>query len=52
MTPAGPRAAGRLVTEDWDRYNGASVVFEPARMTEDQLRHAQRRRRGGRLLVE
>jgi len=35
------RAEGRLVTEDWDRYNGASVVFQPKRMTEDQLRHAQ-----------
>lgn len=35
------RRQGRLRTEDWDRYNGASVVFEPARMTPEQLQHAQ-----------
>jgi len=35
------RREGRLLTTDWDRYNGASVVFEPARMTVDELRHAQ-----------
>ncbi len=32
---------GRLLTRDWERYNGASVVFQPRRMTVDQLRHAQ-----------
>jgi radical SAM superfamily enzyme YgiQ (UPF0313 family) len=32
---------GRLLTTDWDKYNGATVVFEPARMTATQLRHAQ-----------
>ena len=32
---------GRLLTEDWDKYNGATVVFEPRRMTPGQLRHAQ-----------
>lgn len=33
--------AGRLLTRDWDKYNGASIVFEPRRMTAQQLRHAQ-----------
>ncbi len=32
---------GRLLTQEWDRYNGATVVFQPRRMTIDQLRHAQ-----------
>ena len=32
---------GRLRTRDWQRYNGASVVFEPARMAPRELRHAQ-----------
>jgi radical SAM superfamily enzyme YgiQ (UPF0313 family) len=32
---------GRLRTLDWERYNGASVVFEPRQMTAKQLRHAQ-----------
>ena len=32
---------GRLLTRDWDKYNGATVVFEPARMTVEELRHAQ-----------
>ncbi len=32
---------GRLRTRDWERYNGASVVFEPRRMTPRELRHAQ-----------
>jgi radical SAM superfamily enzyme YgiQ (UPF0313 family) len=32
---------GRLRTRDWERYNGASVVFEPRQMTPKQLRHAQ-----------
>jgi len=35
------RAEGRLITQEWDKYNGATVVFQPARMTVDQLRHAQ-----------
>ncbi len=32
---------GRIRTYDWQKYNGASVVFEPKRMTAKQLRHAQ-----------
>ncbi|MEW6250834.1 MAG: radical SAM protein, partial [Planctomycetota bacterium] len=32
---------GRLRTRDWERYNGASVVFEPQRMSVKELRHAQ-----------
>ena len=32
---------GRLRTLDWERYNGASVVYEPRQMTPKQLRHAQ-----------
>jgi radical SAM superfamily enzyme YgiQ (UPF0313 family) len=32
---------GRILSEDWDRYNGTSVVFEPKQMTPMQLRHAQ-----------
>jgi radical SAM superfamily enzyme YgiQ (UPF0313 family) len=32
---------GRLVTYDWDRYNGASVCYRPARMSPLELRHAQ-----------
>jgi radical SAM superfamily enzyme YgiQ (UPF0313 family) len=32
---------GRLRTLDWERYNGASVVYEPRQMTAKQLRHAQ-----------
>jgi hypothetical protein len=32
---------GRLRTLNWERYNGAAVVFEPRRMTAKQLRHAQ-----------
>jgi radical SAM superfamily enzyme YgiQ (UPF0313 family) len=32
---------GRILSRDWDRYNGASVVFQPARMTPAELRHAQ-----------
>jgi len=35
------RGQGRLLTTDWDKYNGASVVFQPARMSAEQLRHAQ-----------
>jgi radical SAM superfamily enzyme YgiQ (UPF0313 family) len=32
---------GRIRTYDWEKYNGASVVYEPKRMTPKQLRHAQ-----------
>jgi radical SAM superfamily enzyme YgiQ (UPF0313 family) len=32
---------GRITSTNWDRYNGASVVFEPKRMSADELRHAQ-----------
>ncbi|MFH1745438.1 MAG: radical SAM protein [Planctomycetota bacterium] len=32
---------GRLRTRDWVRYNGASVVFHPKRMTAKELRHTQ-----------
>ena len=32
---------GRLLTRQWDRYNGATVVFQPDGMSVDQLRHAQ-----------
>ena len=35
------RREGRLLTTDWDKYNGATVVFQPKRMTVEQLRHAQ-----------
>ena len=35
------QAEGRLLTRDWARYNGATVVFQPRRMTVQQLRHAQ-----------
>jgi radical SAM superfamily enzyme YgiQ (UPF0313 family) len=34
-------AEGRLIERDWDRYNGATVVYRPRRMTPQQLRHAQ-----------
>jgi radical SAM superfamily enzyme YgiQ (UPF0313 family) len=32
---------GRLLTREWDRYNGSTVVFEPKGMSVEQLRHAQ-----------
>ena len=35
------RRQGRLLTTDWDRYNGGSVVFQPRRMAPQQLRYAQ-----------
>ena len=35
------RRAGRLLTEDWERYNGVNVVFQPARMSVEQLGRAQ-----------
>jgi radical SAM superfamily enzyme YgiQ (UPF0313 family) len=34
-------AQGRLLTQDWDKYNGATVVFQPQRMTVEELRYAQ-----------
>ena len=35
------RQAGRLLTTDWDKYNGATVVYQPADISADELRHAQ-----------
>ncbi|MCD6303700.1 MAG: B12-binding domain-containing radical SAM protein [Planctomycetes bacterium] len=35
------RAEGRLLSRRWDEYNGATVVFQPRRMTVAELRHAQ-----------
>jgi len=35
------RREGRLLTEEWEKYNGATVVHQPKRMSIDQLRHAQ-----------
>ena len=35
------RDEGRLETTDWDRYNGASVVYQPKRMTSQELRYVQ-----------
>jgi radical SAM superfamily enzyme YgiQ (UPF0313 family) len=35
------KAEGRLLTTDWDQYNGSTVVFQPRRMTVNDLRHAQ-----------
>jgi radical SAM superfamily enzyme YgiQ (UPF0313 family) len=35
------RREGRLLTEDWDKYNGSTVVYRPKRMTVEELRHAQ-----------
>jgi len=32
---------GRLLTEDWDKYNGATVVFQPKQMSINELRHVQ-----------
>ena len=32
---------GRLLTEDWDKYNGATVVFRPDKMSVNELRHVQ-----------
>jgi len=32
---------GRLLTRDWDKYNGATVVYRPKRMSVQELRHAQ-----------
>ncbi len=35
------RRQGRILTERWQLYNGANVVFEPKNFTQAQLRHAQ-----------
>ncbi len=35
------RREGRLLTTDWDKYNGSTVVFTPERMSINELRHAQ-----------
>jgi radical SAM superfamily enzyme YgiQ (UPF0313 family) len=35
------RSEGRLTTTNWDKYNGSTVVYTPARMTVPELRHAQ-----------
>ena len=35
------RDEGRLLTTDWDKYNGSTVVYKPSRMSVEQLRHAQ-----------
>jgi radical SAM superfamily enzyme YgiQ (UPF0313 family) len=32
---------GRIRTYDWERYNGASIVYQPRRMSPKELRHAQ-----------
>jgi radical SAM superfamily enzyme YgiQ (UPF0313 family) len=37
------RAAGRILTEDWDLYDTRHVVFRPARMTPAQLLAGYRR---------
>jgi len=34
-------AEGRILTRDWSKYNGATVVFEPKRMTARQLANCQ-----------
>jgi radical SAM superfamily enzyme YgiQ (UPF0313 family) len=35
------KQAGRITSEDWDKYNGASVVYTPKNFAPTQLRHAQ-----------
>jgi radical SAM superfamily enzyme YgiQ (UPF0313 family) len=32
---------GRITDHNWDRYNGASIVFDPKNVSPLQLRHAQ-----------
>jgi radical SAM superfamily enzyme YgiQ (UPF0313 family) len=32
---------GRLLTRDWEKYNGSSVVYQPEGMSVEHLRHAQ-----------
>ncbi|MDD4889450.1 MAG: radical SAM protein [Phycisphaerae bacterium] len=34
-------AAGRILTRDWSKYNGATVVFQPKQMTPRQLANCQ-----------
>lgn len=33
--------AGRILTRDWSKYNGATVVFKPCHMTERELANCQ-----------
>ena len=35
------KSEGRLLTEDWAKYNGATVTFKPKRMQVEELRLAQ-----------
>jgi radical SAM superfamily enzyme YgiQ (UPF0313 family) len=35
------RREGRILTEDWTKYNGATVCYQPRKMSVEQLRHAQ-----------
>jgi len=35
------RRQGRLLTQEWDKYNGSTVVYRPTDMSVNQLRHAQ-----------
>lgn len=35
------RREGRLLTTDWEKYNGATVCYQPRHMTVEELRHAQ-----------
>lgn len=34
-------SAGRILTRDWGKYNGASVVFKPKKMSAEQLANCQ-----------
>jgi len=35
------RRDGRLITQDWEKYNGSTVCFTPQKMSVNELRHAQ-----------
>lgn len=35
------RQGGRLLTQDWNKYNGSTVCFKPHKMSVNELRHAQ-----------
>ncbi|NOZ19512.1 MAG: B12-binding domain-containing radical SAM protein [Planctomycetes bacterium] len=35
------KSEGRLLTEDWSKYNGSTVVFEPKQMSAETLRQLQ-----------
>ena len=35
------KSQGRLLTYDWTKYNGSTVVFKPEKFSVQQLRHAQ-----------